>query len=416
MDRPIERAWWQQPLWQYAVAGLASLMAVVMLVALRSRHETLRIDASHLTIATVQQGTYHDFIPLRARVVPRDTVYLDAVEGGRVERVMVEPGDEVTVGQPLLKFSNTELELTVLDREARLIESITQLQAYETQLEQNRLNNEKALAQIEYDITSLSRSMQRRRSLGSRGVESQETVDSVEDRLNLAQRLKPLQTRSNDQQEALRIEQEPQIKAQLDKLRRDVEITRAKLDNLLVAAPVSGRVTAIDLKVGQNRNRGERLAEITPGTGFKLTAAVDEFYLGRLHTGQSASVEINDKLWALRITRVYPQVKDGSFDVDLVFVDATPPGLLPGQAVQGKFALGKQERTLILQAGPFLEQTAGRWIFVVSERGEAKRRRIAVRRRNSEEVEIESGLTAGERVITSDYSGYQRVDRIVIEH
>ncbi len=413
MDRPIVRPWWREPKWAYAGIGASAVFALTALTSLSVPQRSLRADRDRLTIATVIEGEFHDFIPLRAQVVPRETVYLDALEGGRVDRVFVEPGDFVTVGQPIVQLSNTELELNVLDREARLIESLTQLQLYQTQLEQNRLANDTALANIEYEIVRLTRASQRRKRLAANGMVPQEESQALQDELEHMLRLKPLQGESNERQNALRIRQLPQIDAQLEKLQKDIEITRSKLDNLMVRAPVDGRMTAIDLKVGENRNRGERLGEITPDSGFKLIAAVDEYYLGRLHKGQSATVKIDERDWPLRVVRVYPQVRGGTFNVDLAFEGTPPEGLLPGQAVQGKFALETKSNATMLPTGPFLQHTGGDWIFVLGEDGEtAYRRRIRLGRRNIEQLEVLSGLEPGERVITSDYSSYEKVERI----
>lgn len=413
MDRPIVRPWWREPKWAYAGIGASAVFALTALTSLSVPQRSLRADRDRLTIATVIEGEFHDFIPLRAQVVPRETVYLDALEGGRVDRVFVEPGDFVTAGQPIVQLSNTELELNVLDREARLIESLTQLQLYQTQLEQNRLANDTALANIEYEIVRLTRASQRRKRLAANGMVPQEESQALQDELEHMLRLKPLQGESNERQNALRIRQLPQIDAQLEKLQKDIEITRSKLDNLMVRAPVDGRMTAIDLKVGENRNRGERLGEITPDSGFKLIAAVDEYYLGRLHKGQSATVKIDERDWPLRVVRVYPQVRGGTFNVDLAFEGTPPEGLLPGQAVQGKFALETKSNATMLPTGPFLQHTGGDWIFVLGEDGEtAYRRRIRLGRRNIEQLEVLSGLEPGERVITSDYSSYEKVERI----
>ena len=366
-----------------------------------------------MTIATVERGVYQDFIPLRASVVPLATIYLDALEGGRVERVLVEPGDFVHAGQPLVELSNTELELTVLDREARLIESITQLQSYQTQLEQLRVNNEKALAAIDYDVVRLERAAQRRGSLAGRGVEARETVDAIQDELAYTLRLRPLQAHSNEQQESLRVQQVPQIRAQLQKLYEDIEITRRKLENLTVRAPAAGRMTAIDLKVGENRNRGERFGEITPETGFKLSAEVDEYYLPRMRNGQLAKIELGRDEAALRVSRVYPRVQNGTFVVDLSFSGDAPPGLLPGQTLQGKIALGNDAPALVLPNGAFMQTTGGHWVFALDERGrQAVRRPVKLGRRNVEQVEVLSGLAAGERVIVSDYRTYEHIQRI----
>lgn len=419
MDRPVVMPWWRERRWISAVFTAVVLTIVVMSLFawLGPAGRSLRAGPNKLTIATVTSSMYRDFIPFRGTVVPLETIYLDALEGGRVEHVHVSPGDQVTAGQLLVELSNTELELTVLDREARLIESIVQLQAYQTQLEQNHLNNQKALAEIDYDIARLTRSIKRRGSLTERGVEAREAYDAIQDELTYALALRPLQARSNEQQNALRTQQLPQIAAQLEKLHEDVAITRSKLENLSVRAPAAGRMTAIDLKVGENRNRGERLGEITPGTGFKLTAEVDEYYLDRLRQDQVATGEAGGTRRELRVTRVYPRVENGVFMVDLAFAGGMPADLLPGQTLQGKIALGDDSRSLVVPAGSFLQHTGGHWIFVVSEDGRsAVRRPIKIGRRNVEQVEVLGGLKPGDRVITSDYTSFDRIDRIELDH
>lgn len=395
--------------------GLAALVLLLAsaLLMLRPADRRLRMRTATVSIATVEHGTYRDFIALRGSVVPNDTIVLDALEGGRVDRVLAQAGDRVTEGQPLVELSNTQLELDVLDREGRLVQSITQLQSYETQLEQNRVGNLKALVEIEYDVTRLRRQLARRTALAARALESAESRDQLQDDLDRALKLEPLQEDSNRRQEELRTRQLPQIHAQVEKLQRDLAITHSKLENLTVRAPVSGLLTALDLKVGENRNRGERLAQITPDTGNKLTASVDEYYLGRLRAGQMAAIEHDGRAWPLVVTRVYPQVKNGTFAVDLAFQQAMPPGLLPGQSLQGRIALGRDEPALTLAAGAFLERSGGDYVFVVApDGGSAERRRIRLGRRNAEQVEVLDGLAAGERVIVSDYEGLERIDRI----
>ena len=415
MDRPIRLPWWRRKLWlQWGIAALVSVLLITMgLLFLGSPERSIRVAAASLTVAPVSRGTFHDFIPLRGKVVPMNTVYLDALEGGRVDRILVQAGDTVREGQPLVELSNTELELDVLDREGRLVESITQLQTYETQLEQNRVANQKALAQIDYNVIRLQRSVARRNILAADDAEPMEVRDQVQDELDYDVKVRPMQDESNRRQEKLRVQQLPQIHSQIEKLQQDLSITHGKLDNLVVRAPVTGRLTAMDLKVGENRNRGERFGEITPETGDKLAAEVDEYYLGRVQNGQIAHVEIGDSTWALTVVRVYPKVTNGTFTVDLAFRDATPAGLLPGQALQGKLALGADRTATILPIGAFLERSGGDWIFILATDGKsALRHTIKIGRRNDEQVEVLSGIAVGERAIISDYTGLERLDRI----
>jgi HlyD family secretion protein len=391
------------------------LGAVVYLGAgfLGATQRSVRVSAATVTIDTAQRSLFHDLTPLRGKVVPHDVVYLDAQEGGQVQRVMARGGDMVVAGQPLIAFRNTELELDVLDREGRLVESITQLQSYEKQLEDGRLANERAAADIDYNIVRLGRAANRRVELSANGFIPVETSDQLRDELDYETRLRPLQARNNASEEALRLRQLPAIRAEIVSLRQSLTITHGKLANLVVRAPVGGQLTDLIQNVGENHNRGDRLGEIVPNTGFKVTATVDEFYLGRVRIGQTADADIDGRNWKLRAERVYPEVKDGVFTVDLAFVGPTPNGLQPGQAVEGKLALGGDRPALVLPAGAFLERSGGDWVMVVDPSGRfAERRRVRVGGRNAEQIEVLSGLRTGERVITSDYTGFEKVDRV----
>ena len=415
MDQRIRRPWWRSTRIRLAGGAIVVVSAVLLMAVafLGKAQRSVRVPAGSISIDTVRADVFHDLTTLQGKVVPRDTIYLDALEGGQVQKVLVQAGDQVTAGQPLVEFRNVQLELEVLDQEGRLVESITQLQSYEKQLEQNRADNEKALALIDYNVLRLKRMAGRRDPLMAVGYAPREQTDQIHDELDYNNRLRPLQAETNQRQDVLRRQQLPQVHAEMESLQRSLAITRTKLGDLTVKAPLSGRLTAMDLKIGQNRNRGDRLGEITLDTGFKISADVDEFYLARVRPGQSADVDLNGRTAKLAVTRIYPQVHGGVFTIDLAFSGATPPGLLPGEAVQGKLSLGADKPALVLPSGAFLERTGGDWVFVLRPDGaKADRRRIKIGRRTADQVEVLSGLKAGERVITSDYQGWDKIDRI----
>ena len=421
MDRSAPRKRWSPSQWPLAgklaatVLGLTvAILAVVRLVA-GGGGSTLRIPKAQLTLATVEQGIFHDLIALRARVEPRETVYIDAIDGGRVDRVLVEAGDRVQRGQALIELSNTNLALSVIQQESQLNQAMSQLQQNEINLEQNALSNDRALAEIEYHLVSLERSSQRREGLIASGGTSREQRDQIADELAYYHRLHPIQSASSKRQSDLRDRLLPDIHRQLTNLRANLDVVQGKLAGLIVRAPVEGRVTAIDLKVGEHRNPGERLAEVTPDSGMKLAAEIDEFYLTRVRTGQSAIVDVDGKSVKVNVRRVSPQVRNGQFTIDLDFEGDSPANLVSGETMQGRLQLGGDTPALTLPTGPFLERTGGDWIFVVAKDGaSAQRRQIKVGRRTMEQLEILGGLTTGERVVTSDYTSLDRIDRIVL--
>lgn len=419
MDRRLDGRWRRvrrfAPL--VGVAGGLALAIVTGFAFLGHAEPTVRVRAETLGIDTVKRGVFHDFTTLQGRIAPRETVYLDALEGGQVDKLLVQAGDRVTKGEPLIVFRNTQLELDVLDRVGRLVESITELQTYEKQLEQNRADNEKTLAQIDYDTLRLERMADRRVQLAAHGFIARETIDQIQDQLAYETRLKPIQVETNRRQEALRVTQLPKIQQEMASLQESLAKTRAKLGDLTVRAPVDGRITAMDLVIGENRNRGERLAEITLDSGFKVSADIDEYYLGRVAVGQIAEADFDSGPCRLKVVRIYPQVKSGVFTADLEFVDKAPAGLVPGEAVQGRLSLGGDRPALILPAGAYLSRTGGDWVFVLTPDGHrAERRRVRLGRRNALQVEVLGGLKPGERVVTSDYQGWDRIQRLDLEN
>jgi HlyD family secretion protein len=423
MDRSIQRGRWSPTRWPialkvaFAVAGAILLILLAVRLFSGSGERTVRLPTAQVTVATVGVGIFHDLIPLRASVVPRETVYVDAIDGGRVDRVLVEPGDMVRAGQLMLELTNTNLALQVIQQESQINQAISELQQNEIALEQNQLANDRALAEIDYSLVRLGRTAGRREELAAKGAVSLEERDVASDELAYYRRLRPIQADSGTRQSALRERLLPSIHEQLEILRGNLAVVHDKLNGLVIRAPIAGKVTAIDLKVGEIRNAGQRLAEVIPQTGMKLIADIDEFYLTRVRVGQTATITVNGDSIPLTIKRVYPQVQSGQFRVDLDFEGASPPTLVEGAAAQGRLHLGGDTRGTILAIGPFIERTGGDWAFVLRRGGDiAERRRIKVGRRTSEQLEILAGLRPGEQVITSDYTGLEKADRIVLTH
>ena len=423
MDRRLIHNRWALSRWPLSarIGLVATAAVIVVLIAVRliagSGTRTLRLPLAQVTIAEVEQGVFHDLIPLRANVVPRQTVYIDAIDGGRVERVLVQAGDLVQQGQPLIELSNTNLALQVIQQESQLNQAISQLQQNEIALEQNQLSNDRALADIDYNLVRLGRSVQRREALAAEGAEAIEQRDLTEDELTHYKRLRPIQAQSGKRQSELYDRLLPAIHQQLKNLRENLVVVHDKLDSLVIRAPMAGKVTAIDLKVGENRSPGQRLAEVTPDAGMKLTADIDEYYLPRVRIGQTATIELNGTPANVTVHRVSPQVRDGHFTIELDFSGSSPPNLVAGATAQGRLQLGDDRPAKVMPVGAFLERTGGEWAFVVDGDGRtAQRRQIKAGRRSSEQLEILSGLRVGERVITSDYSGLDRVDRLVLTH
>jgi HlyD family secretion protein len=415
MDRPVRQKWWKSRR-VVTAGGAAAVLCVAAFMAFAfagPARRSVRVDRQTLTIEPAVQGVFHDFTPLQGKIAPKDTLYLDALEGGQVQEVLVQAGDRVIKGQPLVRFHNTQVERDVLQGEAYAAQSLTAAQSFEQQLEASHANNERQLDQIDYDIIRLRRALERRAAFSGQGVFPQEQLDQYQDELNLAHRQRPVQAATNKAQDDLRRQQLPGIRQEIARLEESMTKARARLDDLVVRAPLAGRLTVLDLKIGQNAKQGERLAELVPDTGFKVSADVDEYYLGRVRPGQTGDGVLEGRPVKLLVSRIYPQVKDGVFKADLEFQGGQPSALTPGEAVQGRLSLGGDQAALVLPAGAFLDRSGGDYAFVVSPNdNHAERRRIKIGRRNNEEVEVLSGLKPGERVVTSDYESFEKLDRI----
>lgn len=413
MDTAITTRGWQRvsrPAW--IMLGLGLLAFVAAGVAIRhDGQRRLRVAAATVTTATAERARFRDVVAVHGTLQPREIVYLDAVTGGQVERILARPGDRVTAGQPLLVFRNAQLVRDVLDNAGRLIESITQVQAFETQLETNRATNEKTLTEIASTVATNEQKARSVDPLTARGFYPRGDAEALHIALDRSRRLEATQQETNRRQEALRREQLPRLRSEQASLSRSLDATHAQLNDLVVRAPVGGTVTQIDLNLGQNRNRGDRLAEISSDAGFRVVAEIDEYYLPRLRAGQSVTLGFGGQLLIGKVARVRPEVKNGAFTVEVDIIGAQPVGGTPGAAIDGELTLGDAQTALILPAAAVAG--GGGDLFVLSPDGRsAQRRAVRFGRRNPSQVEVLSGVTPGERVIVSDTTAWSRIDHI----
>ena len=405
MDRVVEKKGIPSRAKIGAIAG-AVLIAAILIWWFAPRGSSQTVDASRLTISEIKPGTYDDFLPLRARVTPLLTVYLDAVEGGRVEKILVEDGTTVVKGQLLAELSNADLQLSTLARETEVAEQLNNLRTTELNLSRTRLENERNIIQADLDATKARRLYELQSPLAAKGfVAGKVFKDTTDDYQYQIKRGKVLrEAQSND--ERLQTSQLSQLRATAASLQSALGIARANLDQLKLKAPVSGQLTAFSIQVGQSMSRGERIGQIDSPGRTKLVAGVDEYYLGRVQPGQKASIELGGTVYRLKVAKIYPQVKNGEFEVDLWFVDPEPAGMQRGQSIQAKLILGDPSPARLIPNGSWYNDTGGNWVFVVAPNGDsAIRRQVHLGRRNSDFVEVLDGLDPGEKVITSSYSG-----------
>lgn len=413
MDKVVEKTLfekWKKPIF-YSAGGLVVL--ILVLVFMPEGGRVLKIQNDRVVISEVTRGEFDDYIPVRAQVAPLRTVFLDAIEGGRVEEIYIEDGASVEAGQPLVLLSNTTLQLTVLSNEAQVSEQLNNLRNTELALEQNRLSHKSNLIDINYNIIRLSREIERKRPLVKSGFVSKSEFEQLVDEYDfyVARREVTLESQAND--ERLQKAQMVQLKIAGEQLKKNLEVAQKNLENLNVKAPVNGRLTAFNVEIGQSLSRGERIGRVDDPSSFKVTANIDEFYLARVDIGQTADFSIGGGNYHLRISKIYPQVTNGTFRVDLIFTDDEPEGIRRGQTVQLNLQLGDPSTSILIPNGAFYQDTGGNWIFVVAPDGSrAIKRNIRLGRRNVRFIEVLDGLEPGEKVITSPYTNFIDMDRL----
>jgi HlyD family secretion protein len=416
MDRRIERPKWKHRRLATLVGGGAAAVAALVLGAtLIPPPGSLTAKASDLEIAQVQRAPFQDYLPVRAEVAPLNTVYVTAVEGGEVEKVLVLDGTQVAAGTALATLTNPQLKLDVTSKEAEIAGRLGDASAQELTLERNRLDREKEISETSYSLLKAQHDLDVRQQLHDKGFVSDAEVKTFSDEASYYKnRLAELKT-GQKQEDSIASAQSAQIRQTSSRLDSNLAVVRSSLDALVVRAPVAGRLTDFVLQPGQALKAGDSVGQIDSEGAYKLIADVDEFYLGRVAPGQQATADLGDKTVALTVSRVLPQVANGRFRAELVFKGAPPAGLRRGQGVDIRVTLGDTRPAVVLPNSGWLEAGGGGFAFVVAPGGHrADRRPISVGRRNPEQVEITSGLRPGERVVVSSYAGFDKFTHLIL--
>ena len=415
MDRRVEKKASYGRLAAYIAGGVAVLLFAWWFVDTILGGRSLSVNAQRITVSSVSTGTFEDFIPLRGRLVPRSTVFLDAIEGGRVEQILVEDGTMVEVGDLIAVLSNTNLQLEVLGREAAVTEQLNNMRTIELQLEQNRLSHKRNLIEIDYQITRLSREIARQRELIAKNLVSQSTVDQLQDELTYYENRREVTLESQATDTRMQEQQLLQLRDAGEQLQAGLGFARKNLEDLSVRAPVAGKLSGFNIEIGQSIARGGRLGQIDDPDGYKLNARIDEYYMGRVDLQQHATAENNGRNVDLQVSKIYPQVNEGQFEVDMMFAEQ-PDGLRRGQTLQTRLTLGDNTDATLIPNGAFYQETGGNWVFVVAPGGrEAIKRDVRLGRRNTSFIEVLEGLEPGEQVITSPYTSFVGMDRLSLD-
>lgn len=380
------------------------------------RRQTLVIEKDKITISTVARGVFQDYIPQTGTVEPSRTVYLDAVEGGTIKRVVAESGAMLKAGDVILELNNLNRELTVLQQEASFNESINRARETRVTLMRNDLDQRQLLATIQNQLDIIEPQYIRQQQLFEKKLISKQEFEQTKanyefnkKRMNIAYEVYRADSVDRIRQLKFTAESEQKMMASLNGLSKI-------LDNLVIRAPIDGQLARPQLDVGQNVNNGQRLGQIDILGSFKVRVEIDEIYLPRIQTGLRATTTYNNKDYVLSITYIYPDVAAGGrFAVDMNFVGETPPGIRRGQSLRLRIELGQSSEELLLAVGGFYKDTGGNWVFVVEEGGNrAVKRSVKLGRKNTENFEVLEGLQPGDKVITSSYENFGNNEVLIL--
>lgn len=415
MDRQIEK---KSFLRRYAwyIAAAAALAALLVWIVLGTTANTMTIDASDITISDVTRGKFDDYVRLNGQVLPIQVVQISPEEGGIVREKVVEEGTRVRKGDVILRLSNSNLDLQILNAEAELAEKQNLLRNTQVAMQQDRLNNRTEQATLDTDCDRKRRAYEQNARLYKERLISKEVYLQSREDYNLARRKQSLISQRLKQDSLYRHVQMAQMEDNLDNMRKNVLLVRDRKNKLEVRSAIDGELGLLDVELGQNIVAGQNIGQINDLSDFKVQAQIDEHYIDRVRPGLSASFSRDGKTYRLRVRKVYPEVRNGTFRTDFVFVGERPAQMRSGQTFYVELALGKSQQATLIPRGTFFQTTGGNWIFVLDKSGrKAYRRNISIARQNPQYYEVTDGLEPGERVITSGYEAFKDNEVLVIK-
>lgn len=416
MDRVIPKKKWSQK----RLLTIAGISALVLLIAasiyFTSGKSRLNVETDRLTISTVDKGPFQETIPVNGVVLPLTSIYLDAQEGGRVEEKYVDDGTIMKKGEPILRLSNTDLELELVNQQTSVYNLLTQMQISRNAAQQNFITNQNLMTDAENNLKEAERIYKLDKHLfEEKAIGSQEYQKAVNDYHYQLQKKKLMQ-QSLQRDSVTNAIQAEQAKQAYEGSQDALRLMRQKVGDLIVRAPVDGQLTSLDAEIGESKNKGERLGQIDVLGGFKVRVDVDEHYISRIYTGLKGDFSFADSAYELQIKKVYTQVTNGRFQVDMEFTGDVPKGIRRGQTLQIRLALSDETQAILLPKGGFYQQTGGNWIFKVSKDGHsAYKVNIQLGRQNPDYYEVLEGLAPGDRVITSSYENYGDIQELILK-
>jgi HlyD family secretion protein len=350
-------------------------------------------------------------------VQPQTSIYLDALEGGRVEEKFVEDGALMKKGQAILRLSNTDLELSLANQETQVFNVLTQMQIAKNNADQNSINRQNQLAEVENALKEAQRVHEVNKKLFEQKVIAEQEFTSGKNLYEYQLRRKQLAVDIMKKDELSMKQQLDQMTESYSRMKNTLALMRKKVGDLVVRAPTDGQLTSLDAEIGESKNKGQRLGQLDAVGGFKVRVPIDEHYISRIFPGQKGEFTLGNQVYNLEIRKVYSQVAAGRFQVDMLFSGKVPEGIRRGQTLQIRLALSDETQALLLPRGGFYQQTGGNWIFKLNQKESvAYKTEIQLGRQSPECYEVLQGLKPGDKVITNSYENYGDIQELVLKN
>jgi HlyD family secretion protein len=414
MDRLIpKKKWPPKKIIQISMVALF-VLSIIWFTVFGDHSSKLNVQDEKITISLVTKGLFQEYIPVTGNVIPIQTIYLDAIEGGRVDTLYLEAGTFVKKGDKILRLTNTDLLLDIMYREAELFQQSNNLRNTRLAMEQSRLSLLGQLAELEYQNKIGKRLFDRKSELYQKNLISQEEFELARDEYDYLARKEELTLESQKQDSLFRLIQIQQLEESLERMQANLRLVKQNVENLTLRAPITGQLTSLNAEIGESKSRGQRLGQIDVLEGFKIRVGIDEHYISRIQPGQTGDFKLADHDYHLVIKKIYPEVLEGRFEVDMYFDEKEPEGIRRGQTLHIRLQLGDLSEAVLLPTGGFFQKTGGQWVYIVEASGKtAIKRKIKLGRQNTEAYEVLDGLAPGDKVVTSSYDNFGDMDKLI---
>ena len=417
MDRKLDkkRGITRKNIWYFLFGAL--MIAVLVIIIFGDKSSKYNLDVSRITIEEVKQDVFQDYITVQGTVEPITTIYLDAVEGGRVEEILIEEGNMVKKGDVILRISNDNLLLEITNNQAQVVRAINELRTARLQMDQTKLNYKQQIINLEINVTQNKRMYNNNVILFDQNHISREEFDQSRESYESTKELLALLIENYRNDSIYRSIQISSLESSVRSMEESMRIIRRRLDNLNIKAPIDGELATLNPEIGEVINYGTRVGTINILDSYKLRVDIDEHYIARILRGLTGECDFASTPYTGIITKIYPEVANGRFAVDMVFTEEVPEQIRIGQTSRIRLQLGESKEGILLTKGGFYQTTGGQWVFVLDETEEfAVKRDISIGRQNPRYYEVLGGLDPGEKVIVSSYQNYADHDKLILKH